>query len=55
MILEQAKGAIASSLEIDVDAAFDLMRAYARSHNLRLGDIARQVLDGTLAPATLQP
>ena len=40
IIIEQAKGAIAQARGVTVNAAFDLMRAYARSHNRRLGEVA---------------
>ena len=55
VVLEQAKGALASLLDCDVDEAFRVMRSYARDHNLRLGDIARQVIQGELTAAELRP
>lgn len=55
VILEQAKGALASMLDCDVDEAFRVMRGYARDHNVRLGDIARQVIQGDITPGTLRP
>ena len=42
--VEQAKGALATTHGIDVDAAFELMRGYARRNHHRLGDVARAVL-----------
>jgi GAF domain-containing protein len=42
--IEQAKGALSRMHGIDVDAAFTLMRSYARSNHLRLSDIAHSVL-----------
>jgi len=42
--IEQAKGFLARTRNIDVDAAFDQMRQYARSNHLRLGDVARDVV-----------
>jgi transcriptional regulator with GAF, ATPase, and Fis domain len=53
VVLEQAKGFIAVRLDYDVDEAFAVMRDYARSHNLRLSDIARQIVDGDLAASEL--
>lgn len=44
VVIEQAKGAIAQSRDIGVDAAFDLLRGYARSHGRRIGDAARTVV-----------
>ena len=49
VVIEQAKGALASTLNCEVDEAFRLMRAYARNHNHRLGEIARQVIRGELS------
>jgi hypothetical protein len=45
--IEQAKGVLAERRRITVDAAFALLRAYARNHNLHLSDLARQVADGS--------
>lgn len=53
VVLEQAKGALASRLGCDVDAAFGVMRAFARNHNERLGDVARKVIEGELTPGML--
>lgn len=44
VVIEQAKGAIAQSRGVSVDEAFSLMRAYARSNNRRLGDVAQAVV-----------
>ena len=43
--IEQAKGILAERRGISVDAAFALLRAHARSHNLRLSDLARDVAE----------
>jgi hypothetical protein len=32
-----------------MDMAFDRLRRYTREHNLRLSDVARQVVDAELA------
>ncbi|MFB9411107.1 GAF and ANTAR domain-containing protein [Dactylosporangium matsuzakiense] len=40
VVIEQAKGAVAQAHGISVDAAFVMLRAYARSRNQRLGDVA---------------
>jgi GAF domain-containing protein len=44
VIIEQAKGVVAQRLGVGVDAAFDRLRGYARSRNLRLVDVARRVV-----------
>jgi hypothetical protein len=45
--IEQAKGMLAERLRISVDEAFNLLRQHARSHNLRLSDLARDVAQGS--------
>jgi GAF domain-containing protein len=44
IVIEQAKGAVAQSYQVDVDAAFELIRAYARRNNRRLSDVAHLVV-----------
>ena len=53
VVIEQAKGMLAESAQIDVDEAFVVLRAHARDHNLRLSDVARDVIDGRLDAAAL--
>jgi len=48
VLIEQAKGVLAERARISVDGAFAIMRAYARAHNLRLSDTARDVVEGNL-------
>jgi GAF domain-containing protein len=54
VVLEQAKGMLAEQAQTDVDAAFGLLRSYARGHNLRLGEVARAVMHGTVTVEALQ-
>ena len=42
--LEQAKGMIAERHSIDIDAAFELLRSYARSHRRQISDVARAIV-----------
>lgn len=44
VIIEQAKGVIAHSNNVDMTEAFSRLRSYARSHNLALGESAQQVV-----------
>jgi GAF domain-containing protein len=44
IVIEQAKGAVARTLGIGVDEAFDVMRRHARARRLRLTDVARSVV-----------
>jgi transcriptional regulator with GAF, ATPase, and Fis domain len=46
VVIEQAKGVLAERFTLDMDAAFRTLRDYARSHNQRLTDLARQVIAG---------
>lgn len=53
MTIEQAKGVLAERSQISVDTAFARLRAYAREHNLRLGNVARELVEGRLDAASL--
>lgn len=46
IVIEQAKGAVAQALGISVDEAFTRIRAYARSHDRRLTEIAHTIMVG---------
>ncbi len=50
VVIEQAKGVISERAGVHLDEAFARLRAYARNHNLRLTDVARAAVDGTLDP-----
>lgn len=45
VVLEQAKGVLATTGGLDMATAFALLRQYARDHNLRLSDLAHAVVD----------
>jgi len=53
VIIEQAKGVLAERADIGVDAAFARLRAHARTHNRRLSDVARELIDGDLDAGAL--
>ncbi len=55
VVIEQAKGVLAERAGLSVESAFEAMRHYARDRNLHLADIARGVVDKTLAPGSLNP
>jgi hypothetical protein len=44
VVLEQAKGVIAASGNLEMDVAFAVLRRYARDHGRRLSDVAEQVV-----------
>jgi AmiR/NasT family two-component response regulator len=52
IVIEQAKGMIAQQRGVDMKAAFAALRDHARTHNLRLTDVARAVIDGQQVLAT---
>lgn len=55
VMLEQAKGMLAERLGLDMEQSFATLRNHARSNNLRLGDLAESVIDGSLPPSELDP
>lgn len=46
VIIEQAKGKLSERLQMDTDAAFNILRNYARSRNLKLSEVARAFVTG---------
>lgn len=46
VVIEQAKGALARHARITAEEAFTRLRRHARSHNLRLAELARAVMAG---------
>lgn len=55
IVIEQAKGMLAERLGVDMEQAFAMLRSHARNHNRRLVDLARDVVEGTLAASDLDP
>ena len=53
IVIEQAKGVLAQSGELSMDAAFDRLRRYARHNNLRLSEVASHVVLTDLAADVL--
>lgn len=54
VMIEQAKGIVAERASLPMEDAFDLLRSYARSHNMRLADVAAAVIAGDLRPPDLR-
>jgi GAF domain-containing protein len=50
VVIEQAKGVLAERNGLGMDAAFELLRRHARDHNLKLTDLAMDVVHGRRAP-----
>ncbi|TCL77937.1 MULTISPECIES: GAF and ANTAR domain-containing protein [unclassified Rathayibacter] len=46
IVIEQAKGIIAHSRNVDMESAWRTLRQYARSHESRVSDIAKAVVEG---------
>lgn len=56
VVIEQAKGMIGERKGLNMEMAFATLRNHARSHNLRLADVARDVISGNLtADAMMRP
>ena len=48
LVIEQAKGVLATQRDTTVDDAFQTVRKYAREHNARIHDVCRAVVRGEL-------
>jgi transcriptional regulator with GAF, ATPase, and Fis domain len=53
IVLEQAKGVIASAGQLTMDDAFRVLRRYARDHGRQLSSVAEHVVNRTLRPQEL--
>jgi GAF domain-containing protein len=53
ILIEQAKGMVAERQGLDMEDAFSALRNHAGNHNVRLADVARKVIEGTLAASAL--
>ena len=49
VVIEQAKGIVARTLDIGVDEAFEMLRRFARSRRQRLTDVAREIVENRSA------
>lgn len=54
VVVEQAKGMLAAELGVDVEVALDTLRRFARSNQLKLHDVAADVVSRTLPSAVLR-
>jgi GAF domain-containing protein len=52
-LIEQAKGALAVPGVVNAEQAFDFLRYYARNRNLKLVDVARDIVSGALPKSAL--
>lgn len=53
VVIEQAKGVLAQHGGLTMDQAFERLRGYSRTNNLRLSEVARSLVEGALAPASV--
>ena len=53
IVIEQAKGMVAERENLDMEQSFARLRAHARNSNLRLADVARDVVGGVIPAAAL--
>lgn len=54
IVVEQAKGVLAERFAIAIDEAFELLRRAARSHQLKLHDLASRVVQGRETPPEIE-
>ena len=54
IVIEQAKGVLAERNGVDMDAAFNALRRYARNHNRKLSELALDVVRGQVDPSAVQ-
>jgi hypothetical protein len=50
ILIEQAKGVLSERLSVGVDEAFDILRYAARSHRMKLHEVARSVVEDGATP-----
>ena len=53
IVIEQAKGMVAERENLNMEQAFALLRNHARNHNLRLVDVARDIITAKTTVAAL--
>ncbi|MGH3796947.1 MAG: GAF and ANTAR domain-containing protein [Pseudonocardiaceae bacterium] len=54
IVIEQAKGVLVERTGLDFADAFALLRSHARAHGVRLSEVARQIVDGSMTTDDLQ-
>jgi len=55
VVIEQAKGVLAEQGGLDMGEAFRQLRTYARNNNLRLADVAQQIVDRRVSSLSWLP
>jgi GAF domain-containing protein len=54
VVIEQAKGILSERAFVNVERAFTMMRTYARNNNVRLAEVAQNLIQGKLATSALE-
>jgi hypothetical protein len=54
IMVEQAKGVLAALLDVEIDAAFELLRRAARNHGVNLHDLAARLVAERELPAEVR-
>jgi len=55
ILIEQAKGVLSERASLNMEQSFALLRNHARNHNLRLVDVAEDVINNNLPASALGP
>ena len=55
VLIEQAKGVIATKLAVTIEVAFEFLRSYSRSHNRSIREVAAEVISNQLTAEELPP
>ena len=55
VVIEQAKGVVAERTRVGMEEAFAWLRAYARTHNRRLSQVAEDAVGGRLSIPSPEP
>jgi hypothetical protein len=55
IVIEQAKGVISEATGLDLDRAFQQLRRYARTHDIKLAELSVHIANGTIDPRSLDP
>ena len=53
VVIEQAKGVLAEFAHVDMEVSFRSLRTYSRSRNLKLGDVAKAIVERQLPTANV--
>ena len=53
VVIEQAKGVLAERHNLDMESSFSALRSHARTHNLKLTDLAQSVVHGDIDAAVV--